>query len=63
MKLLSHTPRDVASKQETNSAFMVEVIVKVCLTLFHEIAPPVIMKMYPNVDLRELTMLAKSEFD
>ena len=55
MKLLSHTPCDVASKQETNSTSMVEVAVKVCLTLFHEIAPPAIMKMYPDVDLREST--------
>lgn len=46
MKLLSHTPCDVASKQETNLASMVGVTVKVCLTLFHEIAPPAIMKMY-----------------
>ena len=36
MKLLSHTPCEVASKQETNSASMVEVAVKVCLTLLHE---------------------------
>jgi len=55
MKLLSHTPCDVASKQEINSASMVEVAVKVCLTLLHEIAPPAIMKMYSNVDLREST--------
>ena len=55
MKLLSHTPCDVASKQETNLASMVEVAVKVCLTLLHEIAPPAIMKMYLDVDLREST--------
>ena len=58
MKLLSHTPCDVASKQETNSTYMVEVAVKVCLTLLHEIAPSTIMKMYPNVDLRESTQPA-----
>ena len=61
MKLLSHTPCDVASKQDTNSAYMVEVEVKVCLTLLHEIAPLAIMKMYPDVDLRESTQPAKSK--
>ena len=54
-KLLSHTPCDVVSKQETNSASMVEVVVKVCLTLLHEIALLAIMKMYPDVDLQEST--------
>ena len=38
-KLLSHTPCDVASKQETNSASMVEVVVKVCLALLQDTAP------------------------
>ena len=33
MKLLSHTPDEVASKQETNLASIVEVVVNVCLTL------------------------------
>jgi len=61
MKLLSHTPCYVASKQETNSASMIEVAVIVCLTLLHEIAPPVIMKMFPDVDLRESTQPIKSE--
>ena len=51
------------SKQETNSASMVEVVVKVYLTLLHEIAPPAIMKMYPNVDLGESTQPTKSEFE
>ena len=45
MKLLSHTPCDVASKQKTNSASMVEVAVKVYLTLIHKITPPAIMKI------------------
>jgi len=61
MKLLSHTPCDVALKQETNSAFMVEVAVKVFLTVLHEIAPPAITRMYPDVDLRESTQSVKSE--
>ena len=61
MKLLSYTPCDVASKKERNSTSMVEVAVRVCLTLLHEIAPPAIMKMYPDVDLRESTQPAKSE--
>jgi len=61
MKLLSHTPFDVASKQERNSTSMVEVAIKVCLTLLHEIAPLAIMKMYPDVDLQESTQSTKSE--
>jgi len=61
MKLLSHAPYDVASKQETNLASMVEVALKVCLTLLHEIAPPTIMKMYPDVDLQESTQPTKSK--
>jgi len=61
MKLLSHTPCDVASKQETNSTYMVEVAIKVCLTLLHEISLPVIMKMYSNVNLCESTEPTKSE--
>ena len=60
MKLLSHTTREVASNQETNSASMVKVIVKVYLTLLHEIAPPAVMKMYLEVDLRESTQPTKS---
>jgi len=62
MKFLSYTLCDVALKQETNSASMVEVAVKVCLTLYHEITPPTIMKMYPDVDLPKSTHPAKSEF-
>jgi len=61
MKLLSHTPCDVALKQETNSTYMVEVVVKVRLTLLHEIAPLAIMKIYPNVDLQESTQPTKFE--
>ena len=55
MKLFIHTPCDVASKQETNSASIVEVAIKVCFALLHDTAPSANMKKYPNVDLRELT--------
>ena len=61
MKLLSHTTCDVALKQEANSASMVEVVVKVCLTLLHEIDPLANMKMYPDVDFSESTQSAMSE--
>ena len=61
MKLLSHTPCEVASKQDMNSASIVEVAVMVCLTLLQDIAPPANIKMYPDVDLRESTQPAKSE--
>ena len=46
-----------------NSASIVEVAVKVCLTLLQDIAPPANIKMYPDVDLRESTQPAKSEFE
>jgi hypothetical protein len=61
IKLLSHTPWEVASKQETNSTSIVEVATKVFLVLLREIAQSVIKKIYPDVDLRELTLPAKSE--
>jgi len=51
MKLLRHTPCDGGSKQKTNSSSIVEVEVKVWLTLLHKIVPPTIMKMYSDVDL------------
>ena len=38
MKLFIHTPCDAASKQETNSAFIVEIIVKVCFALLQDIS-------------------------
>ena len=44
-----------------NSASIVEVGVKVYLTLLQDIAPPANIKMYPDVDLHESTQLAKSE--
>ena len=62
MKLLSHTPCEVASKQYMNSASIVEIAVKVCLTLFQDIAPSTNIKMYPDVDLHESTQPTKSEF-
>ena len=31
---------------------MVEDVIRLCLTLFHEMAPPANIKMYPEVDLR-----------
>jgi len=61
MKLLSHTPCKVASKQETNSASIVEEAIKVYLALHDTAPPPAIIKMYPDVDLRESTHPAKSE--
>ena len=61
MKLLSHTPCEVASKQDMNSAYIVEVAVKVCLTLLQDIAPPANIKMYLDVDLHESTQPAKSK--
>ena len=61
MKLLIHIPCEIVSKQETNSASIVEVAVKVCLTLLHDIAPPAIIKMYLDVDLRQSTQPAKLE--
>ena len=61
MKLLSHTPCEVASKQDMNSASIVEVAIMVYLMLFQDIAPPANIKMYPDVDLRESTQPAKSE--
>src|SRR5215469_4947586 len=39
MKLFSHTQCEVTSKQDTNSASMVEVAVKVCFALLHDTAP------------------------
>ena len=61
MKLLSHTPCEVASKQDMNSATIIEVAVMVCLTLLQDIVPLANIKMYPDVDLRESTQPAKFE--
>ncbi|KAL3655533.1 hypothetical protein CASFOL_001319 [Castilleja foliolosa] len=61
MKPFNHTPCEVASKHETNSASIVEVAVKVCLTLLHDIAPSANINTYPEVDFRESIQPAKSE--
>ena len=61
MKLLNHTPCDVASKQEMNSTSIVEVAVRVCLLLLHDTAPSANTNMYLDVDFRESTQPAKSE--
>ena len=61
MKLFSHTPCEVALKQETNSASIVEVAVNVYFALLQETAPPANMKMYPDVDLQESTHPGKSK--
>ena len=63
MKLFIHTPWDVASKQEMNSASIVEVAIKVYFVLFHDTSPSANMKMYPDVDLRESTQPIKFEFE
>src|ERR1044072_5206560 len=44
MKLFNHTPCEVASKQETNSASIVEVAVNVCFALIQDTAPPASIK-------------------
>ena len=62
MKLLSHIPCEVASKQDMNSDSIVEVAVMVYLTLLQDIAPQTNIKMYPDVDLHESTQPTKSKF-
>ena len=44
-----------------NSASIVEVGVKVYLTLLQDIAPPANIKMYPDIDLRESTQPTEFE--
>ena len=61
MKLLSHIPCEVASKQDMNPTSIIEVAVNVCLTLLQDIAPLANIKMYPDVDLRESTQPSKFE--
>ena len=63
IKLLSHTPCEVASKQDMNSPSIVEVAVMVYLTLLQDIAPPANIKMYSDVDLCESTQPAKFEYE
>jgi len=47
MKLFNYTPCEVASKQETNSASIVEVAVKVCFALLQDTAPLASIKHNP----------------
>jgi len=54
MKLFNHTLCAVALKLKTNATFIVEVTIKVCLTLFQDITPSAIIKLYFDVDLCEL---------
>ena len=61
MKLFNHTPYEVASTQETHSASIVEVAVKVCFVLLQDIALLASIKIYPDVDFRESTQPAKSK--
>ena len=61
IKLLNHTPCDVALKQETNSALIVEVAIRVCILLLHDTAPLANINTYPDVDLHESTQSVKSE--
>ena len=63
MKLLNHTPSDIALKQEMNSASIVEVVVMVCLLLLYDTTPPANMNMYPDVDFCESTQSWKSEYE
>ena len=53
MKLFNHTPCEVASKQDTNSASIVEVVVKVCFALLQEKIPSATIKTYSKVDFHE----------
>ena len=55
IKLFNHTPCEVASKQETKSTFIVEVVTRVCLVLLRNIALPGNINMYPEVDFHEST--------
>lgn len=60
LKLLIHTLCEIASKQEMNSASIVEAAVKVYLALFHDTTLTII-KAYFGVDLNESTQPAKFE--
>ena len=61
MKLFIHTLCDVALKQETNLASIVEVAVKVCFAFLQDTALLANINMYPDVDLRESTQSTKFE--
>ena len=53
MKFFNHTSCEVALKQDTNSASMVGVAIKVYFALLQETSPLVSIKTYPEVDVRE----------
>ena len=52
-KLFNHTPCEVASKQDTNLASIVEIAIKVSFMLLQETVPPARIKTYPKVDFHE----------
>ena len=55
MKLFIHTPWKVALKQDTNSASIMEVVVKVYFALLQDTTPLVNIEMYLDVDFHEST--------
>ena len=55
MKLFNHRPCEVASKQDTNLASILEVAIKVYFALLQDTAPPADIKIYLNVDFHEST--------
>jgi len=58
----SNLPKSLWTKALKMTVYILNrVPTKVCLALLHDTAPPAIIKMYPDVDLCELTHLAKSE--
>ena len=63
MKLFLHTPCEVASKQDINSASIVEVVDKVCFALLQDTIPPTNIKMNLEVDFCESTQPTKFEFE
>ena len=60
-KLFNHTPCDVALKQDTNLASVVEVAIRVCFALLQDTTLLVNIKMYHDVDFHESTHPIKSE--
>jgi hypothetical protein len=59
MKLFNYIPYEVALKQETNVTFIVEVTIKICLALFQDITPPIIIKIHLDVGLCESTQTTR----
>jgi hypothetical protein len=58
---LSYSAYLVASKQATNSAYIVDDIMIVCLELFHYMTPFVSVNIYPDVNFSVSKQPAKSE--